>query len=353
MKKKMRIAVGAGVAVFLFLIFAAVILNRFRSDYEQLDAADQLILKEWNTYVKQTAEEELWKDFKLGDQTLIALKDSFGGAYLINPKKKVSSIFARKIRMPSDYQIEVYRIAAVDPGLLPLRMDGNFNTSGKTYTFYGNEVFFTKYDETEAITKPYSSSHYLTFLTHEAFHYYMQNDWMKGSTYSTDSLSPEDLELLYQEYEILERIQRNLLAGKEGREAYLDDATEYVELVKERMRKNPDYVRLEMERETVEGTATYVSIKASELAGYDYGVMYFDNIKDVPFSDLKNTVEAGAYDVRELADRIPYETGALLCLLMEQMEIPDWQETLNGQTQEAPVTLYAQIETFVEDAEKQ
>lgn len=90
----------------------------------------------------------------------------------------------------------------------------------------------------------------------------------------------------------------------------------------------------------MEGTATYVGIRASQLTGYDFGVMYFDNVKDVPFSDLRNTVESGRLDTQVLANRIPYETGALLCLLLDRLAVPDWQAELNRQTPEQPVTLY-------------
>lgn len=349
MKKKGKIIVGAVLSIIVVGISYIGIENQFHSDYGQLDEADQYILDEINKYVEDTEEKDIWEDFDLGDKTLLALEDSFGSAYLINPEKEVRSIFAKKITMPSDYKIEAYRIAAIEPQLLQFRWEGNFNTSGEKYILYGNEVFFTKYNETDAVMKQYSSSHYLTFLAHEAFHYYMQNDWMEGSTYSTEGMSWEDKELLYQEYEILEKIQKALISEEKDKKIYLEYAKEYVDIVKERMKKNPEYVKKEIERETIEGTATYVGIEASEIVGYDYGVMYFDNIKNVPFSDLKNTVEAGAYDISNLADRIPYETGAMLCQFIDKLEIPDWQKKMNGQTRENPVTLYSIIEQFVEN----
>lgn len=135
----------------------------------------------------------------------------------------------------------MYRISAISPQLFKVRKDGNFNTDGKKYRIYGQEVYYTRYD-----------------------------------------------------------------------------------------------------------TATYVGIKAAAFVGYDFGVMYFDNVKDVPFSNLKLTVEAGAYDVRQLADRIPYESRALLCLLMDRLEIPDWQVRLNKQTKEQALTQYDLIEDYVE-----
>ena len=74
------------------------------------------------------------------------------------------------------------------------------------------------------MTQKYSSSHYMCFLAHEAFHYYMQGDWVKGSTYATDEMSAADRELLFQEYAVLEKIQNALLSGEEKKEAYLNYA---------------------------------------------------------------------------------------------------------------------------------
>ena len=95
--------------------------------------------------------------------------------------------------------------------------------------------------------------------------------------------------------------------------------------------------------ETIEGTAQYVGIKASEIVGYDYGVMYFDNTKDVSFSDVIPALRAGQIEQSFLADRMPYETGALLCELLDALRVDGWQERLKAQTKENPVTLYSVI----------
>ena len=93
---------------------------------------------------------------------------------------------------------------------------------------------------------------------------------------------------------------------------------------------------------------TYVGIQASRRVGYDFGVMYFSNRKDVPFSEIIPQYRAGNIDKSYLADRIPYETGGLLCLLMDELEVPGWQETLNNQTLDAPVSLYSMLKDWVE-----
>ncbi len=350
MKKGIKLG-GCIILGILIIGFAAVIMmNRIHSDYRQLDETDRFILKELHSYGEAAEKNDVWKDFALEGKTVLAIKGSFGSAYLVNPAHEINSIFAKKIQMPTGYRGEVYRISLVSPQLLKFRFDGNFNTAGKTYDVYGNDVFYTKYEE-EDVTKKFVSSHYITFLTHEAFHYYMQGNWAAGDTYSAEAMSEEDSALLYKEYEVLAKIQKALINGKASRGTYLKYAKEYTAAVKARMEKNPEYVRKELDRETIEGTATYVGIKASQIVGYDFGVMYFDNAKHVPFSDLKQAVESGVYDRQELAGRIPYETGALLCLLMDKLEIPDWQEKLNRQTKEKQLTLYEVIREFTDSVQ--
>ena len=40
-----------------------------------------------------------------------------------------------------------------------------------------NDIYFVKYDEEKSFEKVYQSDHFAPFLTHESFHYYMQNNW--------------------------------------------------------------------------------------------------------------------------------------------------------------------------------
>ena len=124
MKKKMKIMVALLADIILLGFVSVLLLNQWHSRYEQLDKTDRFILKEYNTYVEKAETEEIWKDFALEDKTILALKGKFGNAYLINPQNEVRSIFAKKIRMPSQDQIEVYRISAEKMGIL-IRMEKN------------------------------------------------------------------------------------------------------------------------------------------------------------------------------------------------------------------------------------
>lgn len=273
-------------------ISGIILSNHFHANYNDL--------KEYEDYCKKAREQDIWEGFSLENKPILAMDESIKNVYLLNPNQEIHSIFAKRIKMPQEFQTVAYRISPLYPKLFSFRFAGNFNTIEQTYKLWGNDIYFIKYDPQVAIRAPFRSNHFITFLSHEAFHYYMQNNWARGAVYATEDLSDQDLALLYQEYEVLNNIQTALLEGHSGRETFLPYAKDYVTIVQQR---------------------------------------------------LETTVEAGSYSKSSLAERIPYETGALLCLLMDQLEIPDWQETLNSQTPQEQTTLFTVIQTFLEENE--
>lgn len=334
-------------AMFVLICLLSIIINQTGANLEQLDDHDQAVLTEYNQLCTSLAEKGIWEDFHLEDKTILAMPGLWNG-YLINPSEPVSSIFAKKILLPKDWNISVYRLATVTPGLMQFRFDGNFNTMGKTYSLFGNDLYYIKYNRDNAVRNKWSSEHFTTFLSHESFHYYMQNQWAEGSRFFAENLTSEDIDLLEEEYNVLGKIQSQLLSDEPDHEALESAAKEYLSIKEHRLTVNPDYVQKEIEMETAEGSATYVGIKASERVGYDYGVMYFDNKKNVSFHEVIPQYREGNLKENFFADRMPYETGAILCLLMDELDIPDWQGVLNNQTKESPQTLYSVLKTWSE-----
>lgn len=328
------------ILVLLLLVFLlGIVKNQGGSRLEDLSATDQAILTEYNTLYASLRQEDIWTGYALEDKTILAMPGSWGGGYLINPTQPVSGLFAKEIALPEDWDITVYRVAAVTPGLMAFRFEGSLNTIGKDYALFGSPVYFVKYDEA-SVTEPWSNLHFACFLSHEAFHYYMQEGWPEGSRFSTEGLTDGDIALLEEEYDILCQVQAQLLSGDPDQAALEEAARAYVAVMDRRLAANPDYVQQELDMETMEGTATYVGIQASRRVGYDFGIMYFSNQKDMPMDQVIPQYQAGNLDKSFLADRMPYETGGLLCLLMDALAIPDWQAALNSQTPEDPVSLY-------------
>ena len=343
-KKKYGILIF--IAVLVITLVLVILSNRLQTNYDDLSEIDKQILTEYDTLYKSSLEKEIWKDYSLSDKTILTINQHFGNAYLINPKTPINSMLAAEIKMPKDSDIKVYRISILSPQIFKARFDlGNFNTTGVTYSAFGSDYFFTRYDE-KSIDAQYSSEHFITFLSHESFHYYVQSNWFSGSRFGGD-LSTEDLNLLEEEYKTLSNIQAELSKEVVSKDLLLGYSKEYLLAKEKRLKLNPEYVNQEISMETAEGTATYVGIEASELVDYDFGVMYFDNAKDVPFDDVTEKLKSGLLDKEFVANRMPYESGALLCQLLDALNVDEWQQQLNSQTMDKPVTLFSILQDNV------
>ena len=212
-KKKKRPVLFILIGVVTALLVIAMILlisNKLSTDYSDLNETDQQIISELDAVCKADAEKAIWIDYDLFDKPILAINGTLGQAYLIDPDVEINSFFAQKITMPEDSSLQVYRLSFFTPQLMAIRFTpGNFNTIGKTYSVLGNNVYYTKYSKKESIEPQYSSEHYITFLTHEAFHYYVQDDWADGGRFS-EELTESDIDLLSSEYDVLSKIQTEL-----------------------------------------------------------------------------------------------------------------------------------------------
>lgn len=335
--KKKRIVIII-LIIIAVMCLAPFIVNKFGGSYSSLQKTDKQLITE---FAKVYDSDDLWKSYGFKNKTILVENKASGHSFLLNAKKS-HPLSGHRIDAPYDY--DVYRVPKISVLNIGLPI-GNFNSIGKKYSYCCEKIYFVKVDN-DAFTQKYSSGHFIVYLTHEAFHYYMQSGW-KISSGPDSSLSSSDLKLLGKEYEILAGIQTELASGAPSKAKLKVYAKEYVSTMHRRIRANKNYMAEEMEWETAEGTANYVSIKAAKLVGYDYGVMYFDNVKNVSFNDIMPMYKKGKIKKSMLSRRIPYESGALLCQLCEALDIPNWQDTLNKQTTKAPVYLLDVIEKGV------
>ncbi|EME8120000.1 hypothetical protein [Enterococcus faecium] len=77
-----------------------------------------------------------------------------------------------------------------------------------------NEVFYLRYNKDRNIDDGnYDSYHFITFLSHEAFHNQVQPSWGNeglGGRFSTESLTDKDKRILAIRYDILQNIQEEI-----------------------------------------------------------------------------------------------------------------------------------------------
>lgn len=333
--------------IALILLVTDAFINKKISSNGTISDLDKKALEELKLVYEadsKNGDGKFWKNFMLSDHSVLLISKDSHYSYLINPEKEPISIFASKLKMQKDnkqckQKFNVYRISLLYPKLWPIKIfGGNFNTIGKTTNVMKSKVYYIKFDS-DNFNKKYSSNHLVTFLYHEAFHYFMQNNWSGGERF-IGNLDKDDMDLLEEKLNLLDQA-KVLINNKSRDQSELIKVAKMILSIEEKRKKsNSDYVEKENMMETIEGTATYMGIMASKAVGYDFGPMYFDNIKDVPFSDVLPTYKEGRLDQGFLRDRLPYETGAQITLLLDELDPEkNWQIYLNKQTKENPKTL--------------
>lgn len=333
---------GIGVILLSVVLFAGsihVARNAAGISVGELDPIERRALKEYSEYaaaVADSPESAAWRNAAATEHPTLLISRKSHFSYLINPSQEVSSPFAAPIDMgenPAD--LDVYRLDRIYPRLWSIKVaGGNFNTVGETTAVQGSDVYYLKFGE-DNFDKQFSSEHFITFFAHESFHFYGQARWALDSRVFGE-LSPHGVELLDERMRLLDDVRD---AGAD--QAQLRElAAELLALEKERLAADPDYVSQERWMETVEGTATYLGIMASRAVGYDFGPMYFDNTKEARFTEVVPFLKTGQIDNDFLRNRLPYESGAQLCLLLAALAPGgEWQAFLNDQSPDTPRTL--------------
>ncbi|NAB66119.1 hypothetical protein GUJ20_13380 [Enterococcus faecalis] len=337
-------------SILLLLFGVGLLFNKnLNSNFNDLSNPDKSILKEYNLYC--SAKKDVWFNFNLKTKSILAINDSpLGDMYLITPKKKIRNIYTKKINLPKNFNITVYRISKLSPVYIRYKLTlGNFNTTGKKYRVGNiNNIFYIKYpNDMKNIQKKRSNKHFVPFLVHESFHYFMQSDWKDASIHS-QTYSDKELNLLNKEYILLDKIKKELSNSTPNKENLINLSQQYISIVEQRGHDFPlEKLIEEQMTETIEGTAQYVQIKAAKIINYDYDILYFLN-KTISFSEVIPDIKKQVVNQSIIGSDIIYSSGALLCKLLDFFNVPNWQETLNKQTLDNPVTLYKLLKNFID-----
>ncbi|AKK11998.1 hypothetical protein [Corynebacterium uterequi] len=346
-KHRMLWILGLIVAAFCLIVAGDALINKLGSSTEEaLPDSDRRALHELSIYTAAENDgDQAWKGISVTDHPILVMSKESGYSYLVNPETPVRSLFATNITMRDNPGgLDVHRLSRLYPRLWGIKaLGGSFNTIGETTTVLGNDVYYLRFDDSN-LNADYSSEHFIAFLAHESFHYYGQNHWPASSRF-LEELRDDDYRLMSDKLALLDEVRAVTDAESPDEDRLRELATQLVALEEQRLAANPAYVSAEQGMETIEGTAEYMGMAAADSVGYDYGVMYFDNTKDVPFADVLPMYRAGKLGEGFLRDRLPYETGAQLALLAHELD-PDggWQDYLNEQSLEQPRTLIGALE---------
>ena len=179
----------------------------------------------------------------------------------------------------------------------------------------------------------------------------MQNNWPSSGRFETDDLTDKDLDLMEIQYKGLTNIQEELEKKSPDKSKLKTLSKKYIKATENRIKANPKYMKKEIVEETGEGTAMYIGINASKKVGYKYDVMTFnkDNAPAIlPFDAVVPLIKSRKMDKSTIPSEWIYHSGALLCNLMDELNVPNWKDKLNSQTKKQPVTLYSILKDYIE-----
>lgn len=352
MKKIAKVAIAAAIVAVVGVAVPVVHNQVTPATYESLSETDRAMLDELDTLSKWEGENSLWAGFKMTEKTIFSLKSFFFGGYLVNPASEPSAITSKKVDMPASSSLTVYRTSGCVPDLLPLSLPPkNFNTYGETFNVQGNNVYFVRYGD-DSFGKSRDSGHFTTMLAHEAFHYYAQEGWAGMSRPNTDLLQGSDLDLLEVQYVMLDGMADLLDFGRTRDEGVVELVGRYIAATDKRIAANPEYMKEELQAETMEGSATYVGIKASEAVGYDFGIMRWNSAEQgdvlLSFGRIASLIKEGTLSADTIGSEWVYQSGALQCAMLDMLGCTDWQDKLNAQTANGQVTTYELLKAYYE-----
>lgn len=323
----------------LILIGANLGLNKFnKTNFEQLSEHDQTLISDINKLDTMIKNQPLWTDYQFADKTFVLANGRFKYSYIINPKEEPSGLGVTMINLPQDYNIKVYRMAGVAYTNLQFHIaKGNFNTEGQKISAYNNEVFYLRYDKSRFERE--DDGYVISFLVHEAFHYFMEENWILPYQVPTEAISDEGAITLAEIYTVCGEMQTNI-ENQGSNEELIGLVHQYNSLYQSLKNSDPDYASYFASQELNEGTAQYVGYKAN--VDLERQPILFPNPTT---EDQGYNIGDFSMDIRQAPDPVfytrsmPYHTGKLLCLVLDKVGPSDWQAQLNAQTKENPIFL--------------
>ncbi|EAD9617555.1 hypothetical protein LSA88_002885 [Listeria monocytogenes] len=366
-KRGLKICLAIVTVVILFLVVMTVLNKTFHVSYDQMDKTDQAFFKQLNTLYSKTKNKPLWQGYNLAENPILFVRKGNqlnfseetvnlirGNVYAVGVKGLEGKWYAKKINLPDSYEMpDVYRLSITTPGIWetwsPL---GNFSSiaidekTGKTKQTNmqvgdSSHVYYFKYSKGN-IEKPLNPSQSaIPFYTHEAFHYFVQKDWQgSDGNIGLESKNAEWYSLLGLQYKVLDNIMEEVQQkDTDGVSAALAD---YRVVSDARRKLDSKGYQDEKSHETIEGTATYVGIKSSDLTGGDpIKLQLLSGAKDDEHRKFFTLFESIAYSPSYVSEFKwnRYDSGALLSAALDEVDSNNWQSIFNQKASNESYTL--------------
>ncbi|MBH5317061.1 hypothetical protein I6N90_04465 [Paenibacillus sp. GSMTC-2017] len=364
--KKITISLlSIAIVVIGYLIVGNKLFNK---RYDRLNETDRTMFAQLNELYTNTAntKEALWRGYQLNKLPIIlvakgnSLNNSSGTfnairrtAYTVGISGLADKWYTQKITMPDHFTLQnVYRLSALTPGVgSTWNPIGNFSTFGENISLGdATNAYYFKYNNKNLENPIKESQYFIPFLIHENFHHSVQLAWKSDSgDVRIEEKNAEWFEYLGYQFAALDGIKDAIVNN--DKEAMKRAVAEYVVISEYRKQQDIHTYSSEKLHETLEGTATYVGIKASTHASTPPLLL----LPGAPSEEQRNF----SYFFTSIAHHPGYlseikwnryESGALLCFALDKLlEDQSWQQKLNAQKSNSPVTIYDLVEQYYDE----
>lgn len=355
MKKKYNKTILIITTIFIMMVICLVvdiILNKtLHTKYEKFNSTDKEMFEKLSNIYGEFNEnsDELWSEnYKLNEMPMILIRTNKDKgivrkyAYAINVGGIDKNIFAKKMTMTKDLNLpKVYRLSKFDTNMISTWFPSNFGT----INIEEKQAFYFKYHP-KMIENPDLYFDFSSFLLHESFHVYNQENWMydklgNGEYIENYPTNKENYALMGVEFELLDKcMQEN---NKSEIKRYLK---QWTMIRAYRYEKWPQLIG-ETKTEAIEGTARYIEYKYSELMGGNLTVLATkEKPYHVTFTYAFDCIASGKGPKTSYLKRtMKYETGSALGLIMDNVNIK-WKKDIEDSKSERGETQYEILKKY-------
>lgn len=356
LKSKGKIIIISLIILLLCIVSGNILINKFHNtNYNNFNSVDKEMFNKLSDIYKEFDKngDKLWPDYDFEKMPLILIRTYKDKgilrkyAYAINVEGMKDGIFSKEVTMPKDLDLpKVYRISSLDPQLFKSFMPGNFGT----IDVKGQKVFYFKYYP-KMIENPDLYFDFSSFLLHEAFHTYKQENWEydknDGEYIESYPNNKENYALIGVEFSLLDKaLETN---NKEDIEKYLKDWT----IIRTYRYEKWPQLKNETNTEAIEGTARYMEYEYSKLTGGKLTVLANKEAPyHVSFIQAFNYIANGEAESPEFLKRpMRYEVGSALGLLMDELNI-NWKSQIEDSNDNPGETQYEILKKYFNITDK-
>ncbi|KJL24484.1 hypothetical protein RN51_01082 [Microbacterium oxydans] len=314
------------------------------SSYDALDATDREMLRQLSEQYDVTASrgDAVWTDgYQYEQQPIVLLRTDgekspiWSHAFLVNMSGVTDTTGMAKIDVPGATHLDDVRISdSFGAGDAALHLPANFSP----IEVDGREVLAFKYHDAMLQTESTTSQGFQRFSMHENFHVTKQGidstaagawPWEAGGLIEDYPHTEEHYELLRVEARIFDRVE-----NETDPQVLSALATDLANVRMARYTTWPT-LRLEIELEAIEGTATYFERAFDRARGLHPKVSTFADGLELFISDPEQNVV--------LERDYAYFTGAQLGLLLDTVA-PEWQQSIEPAPSGEAATPFATLQ---------